>query len=300
MKNFIMFCKTYSKDFKQFEYMIETFNRYNREDISMVVSVPKQEMNLYKNFKNKNIELICDEDYANDYFVKDWSGGLSVGYINQQICKLSFWETNRSENYFCVDSDAVFIRDFYYDDFMFNEKIPYTVLIMDKDLSIEKNYHNFWLLRQEFIQKIYDYCELKDKRLRTCHGFQIMNYFVLQSLKNDFMNKHKYSYSDLLRIAPFEFSWYNVWFQKSKIIPEISIEPLFKVFHTKIDYNINKIKQLTIEDYKYSYVGVVYNSNWLKGLKCKKVIGEATIERLNKITFLSKVIYRYVIRKLLL
>ncbi len=38
--------------------------------------------------------------------------GIRPGYINQEIVKLAFWELGLTENYFCVDSDAVFVRPF--------------------------------------------------------------------------------------------------------------------------------------------------------------------------------------------
>lgn len=212
MHNFVMLCKTYSKDIERFRIMTESFNKYNEDNIKMYVSVPETELNLFKTFSSSNIEIITDESYTNKYFTKTNYHNLPVGYLNQEICKLSFWETNLAENYLCVDSDVTFIRKFYYTDFMADNRTPYTVLIMDKDLSIEKHYQNSWESRQNFIKKIYDKIGINDRRLRTCHGMQIMNYIVLKSMKSEFMLKNNYSYFNLLEISPFEFTWYNAWF----------------------------------------------------------------------------------------
>ena len=133
---------------------------------------------------------------------------------------------------------------------------------MDKDLAIEKHYHDFWLWRQQFIQKIYDAVDLNDRRLRTCHGMQVMNATVLESLKKDFMNKHKYDYADLIAIAPYEFTWYNAWFQKCGLVKEMAVEPFFKTFHMRIEYTMSRLRQLDVTDLAYSYVGIILNGNW--------------------------------------
>jgi len=260
--NFVMFCKTYSADLNNFSLMIDSFNAFNEDNIKLFVSVPEKEINLYTKFNNKNISVITDESYAGNFFTNKSYHGLSTGYINQEICKLSFWESNIAENYLCIDSDLQFIRKFYISDFMADKNTPYTVLVMDKDLSIEKHYHDFWNFRQTFIKKIYDDIGLNDKRLRTCHGMQVLNSKVLKSLKKDFMTVKKYSYSDLIKISPYEFTWYNAWFQKCKLIKEVAVEPFFKTFHMRIDYIFSKLKLLNLSDLSYSYIGIIMNSNW--------------------------------------
>ena len=146
--NFVMFCKTYSADLNSFSLMIDSFNTFNEDNIKLFVSVPEKEINLYTKFNNKNISVITDESYAGNFFTNKSYHGLSTGYINQEICKLSFWESNIAENYLCIDSDLQFIRKFYISDFMVDKNTPYTVLVMDKDLSIEKHYHDFWNFRK--------------------------------------------------------------------------------------------------------------------------------------------------------
>lgn len=264
MKNFCMYCKTYSGDLNRFKLMVESFNKYNVDGITLVVSVPEKEMDLFNRFKSKNIDVITDESYAGKYFTKKPLHNLSLGYVNQEICKLAFWESKIAKNYLCIDSDLLFIRDFHESDFMADKNTPYTILVMDKDLAIEKHYHNFWLWRQEFIKKIYKSVGLNDRRYRTCHGMQVLNAVVLKSLKDDFMKKHKYNYADLIAIAPYEFTWYNAWFQKCGLIREVAVEPFFKTFHMRIEYTLSRLRKLKLEDYAYSYVGIILNGNWKK------------------------------------
>lgn len=264
--NFVMFCKTYRKDFEQFKILINSFNKYNVENLLMIVSCPWEDLEIFKPFSSKNCAIIADESYAKDYLTtsdKEYNG-LSKGYVNQEICKLSFWESGIAQNYLCIDSDAQFIRTFSTKDFMFNENIPYTVLVEDKDLSIEKHYQAYWNERQNFIKKIFNEIELNDIRYRTCHNMQVFNSQVLKSFKEDFMKPKGYSYKDLIKISPFEFTWYNAWFQKCKLIPEYASEPFFKMFHMRIEYTISRLKGLTTDDYAKRYVGICLNSNWNK------------------------------------
>jgi hypothetical protein len=228
----------------------------------MFLSVPEYELPMFERFRKTNIEIISDESYAGQYLASSTGHGFSLGYVNQEICKLCFWEADFAENYLCVDSDAAFIRDFYVSDFMADERTPYTVLVMDKDLCVEHYYQDFWNHRQRYIQKIYDEVDLKDRRLRTCHGMQNLNSRILQSLKEDFMSKKSFDYKDLIEISPFEFTWYNAWFQKCGLIKEVAVEPFFKTFHTQIEYTFSRLKRIGITDLARSYVGIIMNSNW--------------------------------------
>ena len=262
MHKLSLFCKTYSGDIERFNVMIKSFNKFNQDNLTLYVSVPKDDLNLFQKYKNENIEIISDESYAQSYFSNESYFNLPIGYVNQEICKLCFWETNFAKNYLCIDSDLEFIRDFYFSDFMADNDIPYTILVQDKDLSIEKHYQAFWKWRQNLIQRIYNEIGLDDRRLRTCHGNTVLNTKVLKSLKEDFMNKKGYSYKDLIKISPYEFTWYNVWLQKSKLIPEMAVEPFFKTFHMRLDYTFSRLKMISIEDLKQAYIGIIMNGNW--------------------------------------
>lgn len=257
-----MFCKTYSGDLDRVSLLISSFNKYNTDELSLVLSVPEQELEMFKQFESKTIQIVTDESYAGKYFTNERLLGLSVGYCNQEICKLAFWESKIAKNYLCLDSDSLFIRNFHESDFMVDHDTPYMVLVMDKDLAIEKHYHDFWLNRQEFIKKIYTAVGLADSRYRTCHNAQVLNATVLASLKRDFMAKHKYSYIDLIAISPFEFTWYNAWFQKCGLVREVAVEPFFKMFHMRIEYTMSRLRELDLKDYAYSYVGIILNGNW--------------------------------------
>jgi hypothetical protein len=257
-----IFCKSCKKDIYICDRMLKSFILHNRDGIKMFVSVPESEIKYFLEFSRfDNVEVLSDQSYADKYMSQNQYHGLSVGYVNQEICKLSFWETKFALNYLCVDSDVIFLRDFFITDFLANQDIPYTVLVQDKELSIEKEYRDFWIYREKFIRTIYREIDLVDKRYRTCHGMQVLNAKVLNSLKEDFMLCKNYTYEKLISIAPYEFTWYNAWFQKCGLVEEKQVEPFFYTFHYKNQLEFYKQKLLTEDDIAKAYIGVVYNSN---------------------------------------
>jgi len=265
-----MYCKTHSKDFKRLKNMLNSFKKYNRDKVLLYISVPQLELDLFMPLKDENIEIMTDESYAEKYFATNTRYGFGISYVNQEICKLCFWEAGFCENYLCIDSDVTFIRDFYISDFMRDEKTPYSVLVMDKDLSVEKRYQSFWSERQECIIKIFEMVGLNDNRYRTCHGMQCLNKVVLKSLKEDYMQPKGLAYKDLIDIAPLEFTWYNAWLQKSKVIDIVEVEPFFKTFHNNFEYIYSKLQLIETQDLARAYVGIILNSNWAEQINYEK------------------------------
>jgi hypothetical protein len=254
-------CKTYDGDIVRFERLYKSLLYHNKDNIPFIISVPENINDVFRN-RFPDVRVISDESYAGKYFSTEEFWGLSKGYINQEICKLSFWETGIALNYLFVDSDAYFIKDFYFKDFMADKETPYSVLVMDKDLNLQPYYQEFGTYRRSQIKKIFDYVGVEDKRQLTCHGMTVLNELVLRDLKNNLLQKQKMTYLDLVKISPYEYTWYNAWLQKSKVIDIIGVEPFFKTFHTRIEYLISRLLLITEEDLAREYVGIVLNSNW--------------------------------------
>ena len=103
---------------------------------------------------------------------------------------------------------------------------------------------------------------LDDPRLLTCHGHQVFSSKVLRSLREDFMESRSWFYADMLEESPYEFSWYNMWLQKSQVIDIRVCEPLVKTFHNEHQFLVSRLAGQTTVDLARSYVGVVVNSNF--------------------------------------
>lgn len=220
----------------------------------------------FKKFENDYIKVIKDSDFAYPHLIKSKrEQGLSSGYLNQEIAKLAFFEYGFAEHYLCIDSDTIFIKDFVKNDFFYDDDTPYIVLVQDKDLHSKNYYINFARDRKCFIKRIFDFVECGDSRFRTCHNSQIFSHKILCSFRDDFMKQKNLTYIDLLEISPFEFTWYNAYFQKISLIKEVAIEPFFKIYHTKSEYILDRLSGNNIHNLKNEYFGYILNSNWSKG-----------------------------------
>lgn len=262
VSTFGMLLKSYGQDFEYARRMIASFHQHNAEKLSLFVVVPESDLELFDEFADDTV-IVLSELLLAEHLVSEPLNGYRPGYINQEIVKLSFWELGYLENYFCVDSEAVFIRDFGFQDFMADSTAPYTVLVEDKELQVEPRYYReHWIGRAEQIQHIADLLDYSSPVLRTCHGHQVFSSTVLESFVRDFLGPRGWTYRDALAEAPYEFSWYNLWLQKTQVIDIHQREPFVKVFHNE-DQHIDAITRgVTMEDLARSYLAVVINSSY--------------------------------------
>lgn len=271
MLNFGILLKSYDKDFDLAERLIESFNRFNPEQLQMFIVVPDSDVEQFRTFESETISVLS-ESLLGQYLVECEVAGIQPGYINQEIVKLAFWELGLAKNYFCVDSDAVFIRPLSIDDFMFDDSTPYSVLVEDNELKSEpKYYEQHWTGREPQLRRIQELVGLKNQRILTCHGHQTFSARVLQSMKMDFMMQREWLYQDLLREAPYEFTWYNMWLQKCNVISIHPCEPLVKTFHHEGQHLEFGMRRMHLHDLARSYVGVVLNSNFATAFGSKNI-----------------------------
>lgn len=266
MRKIVILVKTYLGDIAYVERLIDSYNKYNADSIPLFIVAPSSDLKAFERFNGKNIEFLSDESITNNLVNDNSVCGIRPGYINQEIIKLAFWEKKLCENYFCMDSDGVFIRDFFVNDFMYDNETPYTILAEDNELKVEPEYFNtHWIGREKLIRKIQEEIGLIDKRILTCHSFAIFSSKVLESFYYNYLLPKNRTYIDLMKIAPYEFSWYNMWLQKDKTIKIEFKEPIIKFFHQKAHHLDYLRKGIKIEDIARGYIGYNINSNYSRG-----------------------------------
>jgi len=262
-----MLLKSYAPDLAYAERLVTSFNQFNRDSIPLYIVVPDEEISLFAKFSTSTIEVL-GESILGSHLVDTDVHGLRPGYINQEIIKLAFWELGLAENYFCVDSEALFIREFYTSDFMATPEVPYTVLVEDNELKVEPNYFNqYWVQREASLREIQRLVGLDDAIIRTCHGHQVFSRTVLRSFVDEFLIPKGWAYRDALAAAPYEFSWYNMWLQKTNLIPIHQREPLVKVFHNEDQHLEYILRGVTVQDIARGYLAVVVNSSYARELE---------------------------------
>ena len=266
MHTFAMLLKSFADDFDYAQRLLVSFRKFNADSVHLYCVVPPADVARFTVLGGPDVTVL-NESELGQYLVDQPVHGMRPGYINQEIIKLAFWELELTENYFCVDSDAEFIRPFYRSDFMVDESTPYTVLVEDNELKVEPRYYReYWQQRELELRHIQELVGLDTKVVRTCHGHQIFSAKVLRSFKTEFLAPRGWSYADALEASPYEFTWYNMWLQKSQGIEIHQREPLVKVFHNESQHLEYVMRGVTAADIARGYLGVVINSNYSRDL----------------------------------
>jgi hypothetical protein len=266
MHSFAMLLKSYSGDVEYAARLVRSFERFNADGVTLYVVVPDDDVVLFTPLASDHV-VVLSEALLAPHLVDHEVHELSAGYINQEIVKLAFWELELAAHYFCVDSDAEFIRPFHRSDFMVDESTPYTVLVEDNELKVEPRYYaQYWVRREAEIRRIQELVGLDTDTVLTCHGHQVMSAAVLRSLRDDFLAPRGWDYADALAESPFEFSWYNMWLQRSRVIEIHPREPLVKVFHHEGQHLEYVLRGITVDDIARGYVALVVNSNYSRDI----------------------------------
>ena len=183
-----MLLKSFADDFEYAQRLVVSFRKFNADGVHLYCVVPPADMARFEAFSGADVTVLSESELG-EYLVDHPVHGMRAGYINQEIVKLAFWELELAENYFCVDSDAEFIRPFYRSDFMVDENTPYTVLVEDNELKVEPRYYReYWQQRELELRHIQELVGLDTKVVRTCHGHQIFSARVLRSFKTEFLD----------------------------------------------------------------------------------------------------------------
>ena len=263
MSDLAILVKSYRKDFSLAERLLASVKIFNTDSIPVYVVVPRLDMDLFAQIDLPALQIIAEEDFA-DHLVTEPFGGMTTGYINQQIVKLTCWERIEAHNFLILDSDVEIIRPFTREDFLADDGCPYSVLVQDKELLADRQYfENQWKNRAEWHRVIAAEMRYPGPRpLPTCHGNTVLNSEVLKSLQADFMRPRGWDYRDLLACSPYEFTWYSVWLQVCGVIPVRATEPWVKTFHTEEEHLLSLAKNQDLDDLKRAYVAICINSNF--------------------------------------
>jgi hypothetical protein len=253
MLKIVLYCKSYSGDLNRCIELSKSINQYNKDNIPFYISVPKNEINLFKNKIPYYDEIIEDESVSN----------LNDGWVGQQYVKALFYKLGISKFYINLDSDCYFFKNFYIKDFVGANNIPYLVMhyretfyeFVDKfdPRSIrevhEKRYDN-----------IKNYFGRKGKTYHYGISPMVWDTEVWEQIDKD------HNIDKLFKIYPNELKWYGeamLYYKK----PFMPTGPYFKEFHYDGQYWLYKDLGYTEEHFKKQYMGIVLQSNWNAPLK---------------------------------
>ncbi len=265
MTELALLVKSYQGDFDYAERLLQSINTHNVDALPVYIVVPEKDLQQFNVFASDTTKILSENLFAN-HLVHEETAGFRPGYINQEIIKLAFWELDLCDNYFCVDSDAEFIRDFDRADFMAQPGIPFTFLTEDRELVVEPDYYqSTWVNRMKSLEKIRESIGYTGPWLFTVHGHAVFSATVLQSFVTDFLEPLGWDYKDALAISPYEPTWYNTWLLHTGVIEITSREPLVKTFHNAQQHLEYQLRGIRKEDTARGFLAVVVNSNFSRG-----------------------------------
>lgn len=256
MNNIVLYCKSYSRDIDRVIALIDSVKKYNVDNIPMFISVPSSDLSLFKNrIDTEYVELISDEDI--------YESNLP-GYLSQQVIKSNFWRLDTCYNYLCLDSDSIFIKEFKESDFIYRDNIPYTVCHQQKQLfewsvnNLEFNPKDGFISDRQKVMDIFN-------RTGVHYDFGpspvIWSKEVWRHLDEIYTKPNKITFNELIKYCASEFCWYGEALL-SMNFPIYPLEPIFKVYHYKDQYLQDKQRNITIENLKDNYLGIILQSNW--------------------------------------
>ncbi len=271
MEKFVIFCKSYKNDVLRAKRLAESVQRFNKDNLSFYLSVPRADLPLFREkLAGFELNLLTDEEIlsANPQHTESLMEKMSGNHL-QQVIKSEFWRLGTCSNYLMIDSDSYFIRDFGIDDFMYDDVVPYTVMHEGKDLLQFAARNGPQKIRKNFI-KDRSAAQKHFNRPGRVYDFGptpiICNVNVWRILTEQYATPKQLSFADLITEFPNEMLWYGEALLYFKPIPIMPVEPLFKVFHYREQYEESLMLKEDERIIAENFLGIIKQSNWDEAL----------------------------------
>lgn len=267
MKDFVLYCKSYPRDFLRLKRLLQSINQFNVDSLPFYISTPScDKILLVEILGTEGYLWVADEDIvlanpkASFESYRQMSGGLS-----QQIIKSEFWRLGYAENYLCLDSDSFFIHDFCQSDFLSDNGVPYTVLHQNKELfqlAINRGQDTVESDLRFEAERVKTLFERKGPNFYCAPGPFIWSSKVWQSLDQNFLQPNEISLWEFIGPQYPETLIYSETLLKYRAIPLIPIEPLFRTYHYDWQYFLLCRLGETQSKLCQNYLGIIFQSAW--------------------------------------
>lgn len=272
MKDLVLYCKTYRRDFLRLKRLLASISRYNIDQIPFYISTPEDQ---YQDLisvlgEAKGFYWVSDESIiaANPRVLSGIEKTRS-GSLSQQAIKSEFWRLGLAENYVCLDSDCIFIKDFKKTDFLSSDGYPYTVIYQNKEfyqLSINRKQDRVESnLRQEGDRVKALFSRVGPNYYCPCPPF-IWSAKVWESLDMQYLRPKGLTFWDISSDDHPETLLYLEALLNYRAIPLHPIEQLFRIYYYDWQYYLLRRMGETEDKLKANYLGVIYQSNWDSGM----------------------------------
>ena len=292
MKDLVLYCKSYRRDFLRVKRLLATIEKYNTDHIPFYISTPQEQ---YEDLisvlgSTQGFLWVSDESIVSSNpraplgIEKTRSGSLS-----QQAIKSEFWRLEIAENYGCLDSDCIFIKEFSKADFLAPDGNPYTVIYQNKEF--------FQLALNRGLDKVaLNLCKEGD-RVKALFGREGPNYYcpcppfiwsakVWRSLDETYLQPQGLTFWDISSDDHPETLLYLEALLNFKAIPLHPVEQLFRIYYYDWQYYLLRRTGETEDKLKKNYLGVIYQSNWDWAMdfgQPRKAIASRMLRRIKRI-----------------
>lgn len=269
--NLAIYIKTFHRDFNRLEKLVHSIYKYNKSDIPVFISCPKNEYELLKNtVGTKDYTYIADEDI---YEVRP----PFIGWKSQTPIKLNAYTKIPAENILIVDSDAYFIKDFYDSDFIAYDDIPYTQMYENKYMAeMEKALKGVNYKDNGYSKCMRAYREVLGGKSDKIYDYgpnpHLWSTKVLKHMKENYLDPNGLTFETFSLaieqnypgIHSRETAAYGEYLLATKCIDIVPCGPFFKVYHWKEMWDFERGTGLELEEnIKENYLGVIMQSNWV-------------------------------------
>lgn len=247
--------------------LVESIEAFNADEMPVYISVPSQDRQLFlKHIGSGRCEWLDDEDIISANPRMSWQQIQQMDPRKaQQVIKSEFWRVQPCVGYLCMDSDSMFIRDFYGTDFLAPDGVPYTSIHQNKELlqlAINSG-------RAKFAEDFKQECAIAKSifgRVGPDYDFGptpvIWASKVWQDLDVQYLQPRGMNLVDAINEFPSELRWYGEALLAYQSIPLRPIEPLFRVYHADWQYFRHLKMGETLDKLRQNFLGVVMQSNW--------------------------------------
>ena len=272
MKDIVLYCKSYRRDFLRLKRLLESINRYNVDHIPFYISTPEDQ---YPDLiavlgESSGYQWVSDESIiASNPMVSAGIEKTRSGGLSQQAIKSEFWRLGLAENYVCLDSDCVFIIEFHQSDFLAPDGNPYTVIYQNKEffqLAINRGHSKVVAnLRKEGDRVKSLFSRVGPNYYCPCPPF-IWSAKVWRSLDIQHLKPKGISFWDISSDEHPETLLYLEALLNYHAIPLHPIDQLFRIYYYDWQYYLLRRMGESEDKLKANYLGVIYQSNWDSGM----------------------------------
>jgi hypothetical protein len=262
----VIFCKSYLGDVDRCALLAKSYLIHCKDmNLKLYISTPQADQTIFKEkieSGNGRIQFVTDEQIL--------GRNLNDSWFTQQLVKLNFFRLNIAENYFWIDSDYIFIKDFSSSDFFAYPGVPYFVCtnfsspdIISWKFTVETQGKKFRDMVEYVRQRVR---AIQQKFGRVGHQYSfgppIWNRSVLENFDRQ-LSSQGISFDHLIAEIPFEGHWYGEFALASRIIPIIPHSGF--AYHITTDEQANFLSAIGINRDKlaaYGYIAVTFATKW--------------------------------------